>query len=212
MRKKDFVFSDGTTVKVHVISSADLDTFEELSLEATQGNHADTALGTFARLYYPVLAACTDNPPSLEASFKAEPNDLDNWFLLACELNPEWLGKQKYTEETIKLNGKTITIKSRRPSVELRLATLQEQSKNDKPLDKPKDEEYRTNGYIGVAAASFGNVPSAYQAKHDLELEEFNLWHKTVRTVIPEWYGESTAPAEAEAKEVSKKNKSPAGS
>lgn len=204
--KKDFTFSDGGTVKVHEISSSDLDLFQDMSTEAGKAEYEDTGLLAFAQAYYPVYAACTDNPPSLEVAYKKSDDDKDNWYLLCAQLNQEWLGKVVYTEETIKINNKNIVIKSRRPSVDLRLASLEQTLKAEKPLESANDEDYRMGAYIAAAAASFGNIPTAYQAKHELGLKEFSLWHKTVRRLIPEWYGdEPQAEPEKEKKSSDKK-------
>lgn len=205
--KKDFTFSGGGTVKVHEISSSDLDLFQDMSVEAEKAAYKDVGLSAFAMAYYPVLVACTDNPPPLEESYAKEMQDLDNWYLLCCQLNEDWLGKVIYIEETIKINNKNIVIKSRRPSVDLRLATIEQALKAEKPLENKADEEYRAGAYIAAAAASFGNIPTAYQAKHELGLKEFSLWHKTVRKLIPEWYGDEPAQAEpiVEKKSASKK-------
>jgi len=202
MRKKDCIFKDGAAVKVREITSADLDTFEDLTTEAMAAVYDDPALAVFARSYYPIFAACTDNPPPLEKAYKTDDADKDAWFAMARELNPDFLGKNDYREETIKLNGKNITVKSLRPSVDLRFAALREKIEKEKPLDNLKDEIYRTNGYIGAAAASFGKVPSAHEARHELSLAEFRLWHETVRRVVPEWYetnGNGAKPSKADA-------------
>src|SRR5262245_56816325 len=157
--QKDFTFSDGVTVRVHEISSADLDLFYDLGTQAAASEYEDQALTVFARVYWPVLAACTDNAPSLAESYKCNPDEIDKWFALACDQNIDWLGKQSYKEESIRLNGSKLVIKSRRPSVEMRLAQLQQEAAKESPLDYPKDEEYRKGAYLGAAAASFGDVP-----------------------------------------------------
>lgn len=203
MLKKEFVFSTGAKLKVHEISNADLDLFMDLSNEAE--SHDDAALNAFAHLYYPVLAACTYDAPALKQAYETDPADLDLWFALCCELNTDWLGKQTYTEESIKLNGKTIVVKSRRPSVEMRLAQYQQAATQTKPLDNPKDEAYRLGGYIAAAAASFGDVPTPVQARHALSLKEFSLWHRTVKALIPEWYEDSAGATQEQAVETKKK-------
>jgi len=211
--KKDFTFSDGGTVKVHEITASDLDNYLRMTEEASKATYEDAGLSSFAQLYYPILAVCTDAAPSLENSYKLDPCDLDNWFLLAYQLNTDFLENmkvKKYSEETIKIDGKNIAVKSRRPSIDIRLAQLNQQATKETPLENKDDEEYRLNGYVAAAAASFGNIPTAYQAKHELGLKEFSLWHKTVRKLIPEWYGEAVATSET-AIETKKKGESASG-
>ncbi len=208
MKKKDFTFSDGGTVRVHEVTSADLDAFQDQAKEAAESTYEDAGLSAFAMAYYPVLLACTESPPSLEESYKKSPDDIDNWFLLCCQLNQEWLGKTSYTQEDIKINGKKITVKSLRPSVGIRLATLEKEQTQEKQLSNEKDEAYRMGYWLLAASASFGNVPSAYQAKHDLGISEYKLWHETVRKLIPEWFGEVEATP-AESVEKKKENKKP---
>lgn len=211
--QKDFTFSNGATVRVHEISSADLDLFYDLGTQATATTFEDQALAVFARVYYPVLAACTDGAPSLEESYRVEPDKLDQWFALCCDQNTDWLGKQSYKEETVKLNGSKMVIKSRRPSVEMRLARLQQEAAKDSPSENPKDEEYRTGAYLGAAAASFGDVPTPHQARHEWSLKDMNAWHAAVRKMIPEWYAPEEVTEQEKQTEAEKKSydKNPAG-
>lgn len=198
--KKDFTFSDGGTIKVHEVSSADLDLFKRLSEDATKTKYEDAGLFALALGYYPIFAACSDNPPSLEESYKKTPDDLDNWFLLCCQLNQDWMGEIVYKQESIEVDGRSITVKSRRPSVEIRLAQLEQELKQEKPCDIESDQEYKLGSYLPAAAASFGKVPTAYAAKHELGIKDFGLWHGTVRKLIPEWYGDEVAPADEKEK------------
>src|SRR6266571_86865 len=103
--KKDFTFSDGGTIKVHEVSQSDLDVLEQLSLDANENKYEDLSLSTFAKQIYPLLAACTDNSPSLEEAYKKEPCDLDNWYLLAHQVNVAYFNKLVYSEREIKLDG-----------------------------------------------------------------------------------------------------------
>lgn len=210
MLKKELTISGGKAV-VHEISSADLDLFYELGTEYTAQTFEDQSLAVFARVYYPVLSACTDDAPPLMESFQLTEETIDKWFALACELNPDWLGQQTYKEESVKLNGSKLVIKSRRPSVEMRLAKLQQEAAKDSPLENPKDEEYRNGAYIGAAAASFGDVPTAYEVRHEWSLKDMNAWHAAVKKMIPEWYGESE-PDKPTAADEKKKDNTPAAS
>lgn len=206
-RGRQFVFANGVTATIKEASSAMYDDYQDLSLDAQKGTYTDPVLEIFAKTYYPLLAACTENSPPLEVAYKFEFCEIDEWWLVVCQTNSYWLTVPEYKELPIEFsNGKKIIVKSSRPSVSLRLAVIQQELEKDTALLNAKDEVYRLTSYPGIAAASFGEVPSAYEARNELTLQESILWHKTVRELIPEWYGETDTPVSDEATEKKKDN------
>ena len=125
--------------------------------------------------------------------------------LLCCQLNTDWLGNVIYRQESFESDGRSFTVKSSRPSVDLRIAQIEQEQKQAKPMDIQADQEYRLETYPLAAGASFGKVPTPYEAKHELGLKDFALWHGTVTKLLR---GE---PDPVDEKEKKSENKNPVG-
>jgi hypothetical protein len=214
MARKSIPFSfNGTSLTIFESSWTVRSLRDRLSEEAPKEAGENKLLAFFAREIYPLLASCSAPIVPLEKAFRLPPQDLDNWYQAARQVNPTWFDLSELTEEEVTFSdGRTITVQSNRPSVMIRRMYLEEQLDQGTPFEAPRDEMFRRHLYPRLAGCSVGDVPTLEYAMAELSDErDLPFWYDAAKRQIPAWFQsleEAAAQAVLDAKdEQAKKNK-----
>ncbi len=143
----------------------------------------------FATELYPFIAALLDPVPTLDELYRYSPKALDGLYLNVRRAVPTWFDDTEYTEESVTFSdGKKITVRSKRPSVILRLVALQVEAESKPPLNNARREFFRFMYYPSVAGCSVGDVPSEEYARSIMSTDDLLLWDAAARRQVPTWF------------------------
>lgn len=192
---KPFIFSDGSTIEVWQaswdMSMERHEIGEQARTEkAKEDSQVDPALLDFQEHIYSALASCsTGDLPSMAQVYQLQPADLDGWFLVSREMNPNWYDLGELVDQDLHLSdGSCITVHSRRPSVLRRRFQLDREAEKGVPLDNIRKEIFRVTYYPKLAGCSTGDVPSMEEARAQWSEDDLQAWYNAAVAVIPEWF------------------------
>ena len=149
---------------------------------------ADHILAFFAFNFYPALAACTEPMLTLEEAYGAL-DQIDEWYLAVKALNPSWFEDIELTEESITFSNKTrIIIKSKRPSIIMKMEELDYQASQGTPLENTRREVFRAIYYPKLAGCSEGDVPDHEYARSKMTADDIQLWYDAAKRQNPDWF------------------------
>ena len=169
---------------------------DEMKAELTDDSKT-SALGTFKRDFYPLLAAVSEFPSlgvimSPEDAYALPHTDLDNWYMAVWRMNPDWFSETApkiFDSELVALrDGSTVELveSKGRPSFILRLAQLEE---NGMLYPKKDDDErmFQVVFYPKMAGCSIGKFPDE-DTMRAWPTAEINKVYEAAKRKNPAWF------------------------
>lgn len=153
----------------------------------------DKTLIHFAKVYYPILYACTrGDVPNVEDVYKMNGESLDRWYQTIQDLNPDLIVSvsQEYATEEIEFrDGTVITVHATRdlPSYMLSLHR-HEQAIEDTPPEDLGLLSFGLTVYSKLAACSTGESIPSLQEAYEFPRSELSKWITAAAKLNPQWF------------------------
>lgn len=163
-------------------------------------------------IYAPLAAASTGEVPTLDQAFELPSSELDAWYEVVREVDPENYGEERTVPETVTFrDGSTLTIlPAYLPSVMMRLHRLEREAEALPASESVTTETFRQIYWPRLAACSIGDLPTMEEARTQWPTSELDKWYQAARRVNPQLFlplEEIALANKARAEQAQKKSK-----